>query len=59
MAIINESVKKIKKNYYDLRSKKVNNLIKSLNKRSFKKLTLGGCIFYKKGENLCLKEEKL
>ena len=33
--------------------------IKSLNKRRFKKLTLGGCIFYKKGENLCLKEEKL
>ena len=59
MAIINESIKKIKKNYYDLRSKKVYNLIKSLNKRRFKKSTLGGCIFYKKGENLCLKEEKL
>ena len=59
MAVINESVKKIKKNYYDLRSKKVNNLIKSLNKKRFKKLTLGGCIFYKNGENLCLKEEKL
>ena len=40
--------KTLKKNYYDLRSKKVNNLIKSLNKRSFKKLTLGGCIFIKK-----------
>ena len=59
MALINESVKLLKKNYYDLRSKKVNNLIKTLNKVDFKKATLGGCIFYKKGENLCLKVEKI
>ena len=59
MAIINESVKRLKKNYYDLRSKKVNYLIKSLNKASFKKATLGGCIFYKKRENICLKVEKI
>ena len=59
MAIINESIKQLKKNYYDLRSKKVENLIKNLNKRDFKKSTLGGCIFFKKGENLCLKVEKL
>ena len=59
MAVINESIKLIQKNYYDLRSKKVSNLIKNLNKNSFKKLTLGGCIFYKNGENLCLKEENI
>jgi tRNA(Ile)-lysidine synthase len=57
--LINEAVKQLKKNYYDLRSKKVQNLINILNKKGFKKSTLGGCIFFKKGENLCLREEKL
>ena len=55
MAIINES---IKKNYYDVRSKK-NNLINNINRKNFKKSTLGGCIFFKKGGNLCLKIEKI
>tara|TARA_Y200000002_G_scaffold312924_1_gene270306 strand:- start:1003 stop:2022 length:1020 start_codon:yes stop_codon:yes gene_type:complete len=59
MALINESIKMLKKNYYDLRSKKVDNLIKRLEKPEFKKTSLGGCIFFKKGENLCLKVEKL
>jgi len=59
MALINESIKQIKNNYYDLRSKKVVNLIKSLGKKGFKKATLGGCIFFKKNNNLCLKSEKL
>ena len=59
MALINESIKQIKNNYYDLRSKKVVNLIKSLGKKGFKKATLGGCIFFKKDNNLCLKREKL
>ena len=59
IALINQSVKQLKKNYYDLRSKKVENLIKNLRKKDFKKSTLGGCIFFKKGENLCLKIEKL
>jgi tRNA(Ile)-lysidine synthase len=59
IALINESIKKLKKNYYDLRSKKVNNLISNLARKDFKKTSLGGCIFFKKGENLCLKAEKL
>lgn len=59
MAIINESIKKLKKNYYDLRSKKVDNLINNIEKREFKKSSLGGCLFFKKGKNLCLKVEKL
>jgi len=58
LALINVSVKQIKKNYYDLRFKKVANLIEALNKKDFKKSTLGGCIFFKKGSNLCLKVEK-
>ena len=59
MAIINESIKQLKNNYYDLRSRKVINLIKSLNKRNFKNTTLGGCIFNKKGTNLSLILEKV
>ena len=59
MALINESIKKLKKNYYDLRSKKVENLIINIEKKEFKKNSLGGCIFFKKGKNLCLKVEKL
>ena len=58
IALLNESIKKLKKNYYDLRFKKIDNLIKDLNRSEFKKSTLGGCIFFKKGENLCLKVEK-
>ena len=59
MALINESIKKLKKNYYDLRSKKVDNLINNIEKKRFKKNSLGGCVFFKKGKNLCLKVEKL
>ena len=59
LALINVSIKKLKKNYYDVRSKKVANLIESLDKKNFKKSTLGGCIFFKKNNNLCLKVEKL
>ena len=59
IATINESIKRLTKNYYDSRSKKVENLIKNINRRDFKKSTLGGCIFFKNGENLCLKIEKI
>ncbi len=59
IAVINQSIKKLRKNYYDLRSRKVNNLIINIEKKDFKKSTLGGCVFFKKGENLCLKVEKL
>ena len=59
IAILNKAIKQLKKNYYDLRSKKIKNLINNLNKKSFKKSTLGGCVFFKKNQNLCLKLEKL
>jgi tRNA(Ile)-lysidine synthase len=58
IALINESIRRLKNNYYDLRSKKVENLIKNFKKKNFKKSTLGGCIFVIKNENLCLKIEK-
>ena len=59
MSLINVSIKKLKKNYYDLRSKKVDNLINNIEKKDFKKTSLGGCVFFKKGKDLCLKVEKL
>ena len=58
IAIINESIKRLKKNYYNPRSKKVVNLIKNLKKENFKKSTLGGCIFTIKKANICLKNEE-
>ena len=57
IAVINESVKQLKKNYYDLRAKKVDNLVKFLETKDFKKATLGGCIFSKKGNNFSIKLE--
>tara|TARA_A100001015_G_scaffold63913_1_gene70543 strand:- start:1009 stop:2028 length:1020 start_codon:yes stop_codon:yes gene_type:complete len=58
MNIINKSIKKLKKNYYDPRSKKVLNLILSLKRKNFKKSTLGGCLFTIKKDQICLKKEK-
>jgi len=59
LRLINESIKKLKKNYYNLRSKKVLNLIKNLNSKNFRGATLGGCRFFIKRDNLCLKKEKI
>ena len=58
IALINESIKRLKNNYYNPRSKKVENLNKNVKKAHFKKTTLGGCLFIIKKENLCLKIEK-
>ena len=56
--VINESIKKLKKNYYNPRSRKVLNLIKKIKSNKFKSSTLGGCIFTKKNQYLSLKLEK-
>ena len=58
IALISESIKKLKNNYYNPRSKKIENLIKNIEKTNFKKSTLGGCIFFIKKDYLCLKIEK-
>jgi tRNA(Ile)-lysidine synthase len=58
IAVINDSIKKLIKNYYNSRAKKVSNLINKIERRNFKKSTLGGCIFIIKKGNLCLKIEK-
>ncbi len=59
MKIINDSIKILKKNYYNPRSKKVQNLIKMIKLRDFNKSTLGGCLFYIKKDHLCIKIEKM
>ena len=56
--IINRSIKKIKKNYYHQRAKKVVNLIKNIDKKNFQKASLGGCLFFKKKDLLCIKSDK-
>ena len=45
MTLIKKSIKQMKKNYYDLRSKKIKNLINYLKNWDFKRLTLGGVFF--------------
>ena len=58
ISVINEAIKKIKKNYYNPRSKKVVNLIRNIENKKFTKATLGGCVFLKKKDFLSLKIEK-
>ena len=56
--IINQSIKYFKKNYYNLRSRKVTFLINNIKNKNFKKSTLGGCLFFIQNGKLCLKKEK-
>ena len=49
--LINKSIKMLKKNYYNPRSKKVINLINNINENGISKFTLGGCLFIKKKVN--------
>ena len=56
--IINASIKRLQKNYYDPRSKKVQNLIKNINSKNFNKATLGGCLFFQRKDELCVKKEE-
>ena len=58
ISIINEAIKKITKNYYNPRSKKVINLIGNIEDKNFVKSTLAGCVFSKKKDFLSLKIEK-
>ena len=55
---INESIRKLKKNYYNPRSEKVVYLLKAIKSKKFISSTLGGCIFMRKNGKLCIKIEK-
>ena len=56
--VINYCIKSLRKNYYNPRSKKINNLIQKIRSKGFSKSTLGGCVFYVNRGVLCLKSEK-
>ena len=55
--IINVAIKNLKNNYYDIRHKKVANLVRNIKSKNFNKATLGGCIFFIKKDELCVKKE--
>ena len=48
LALINKSVKQLKNNYYDLRSKKIDNLISNLKTKTLKNLPWEDVFFIKK-----------
>ena len=56
--VINFAIKELRNNYYNLRSKKVKLLIENLEKKSFLRATLGGCIFSREKDKISLKIEK-
>ena len=56
--VINDSIRQLKRNYYNLRSRKVVNLIERIEKKNYSKLTLGGCLILKKEQYLLFKKEK-
>ena len=56
--ILNTSIKHINFRYYNLRSKKVVNLINNIKKVSFKRSTLGGCLITRKDDILIINKEK-
>ncbi len=56
--VINRSIKSLANNYYNLRAKKVINLIENFEHKNFIHATLGGCIFKKKNGQITLKIEK-
>ena len=50
-------IQKIGKKYYPVRGKSINELIKSINKKSFSKITLGGCIIERINETILISQE--
>ncbi len=58
MNIINLSIKYLKNNYYNPRSKKVINLISNIESNKFENSTLGGCLFTRNKDTLVLKSVK-
>ena len=56
--LINQFIKTLRNNYYNVRSKKVINLIANLKIKKSCKSTLGGCLFLRKNDHLLVKIEK-
>jgi len=51
-------IQKIGKNYYPVRGKSINELIKGINAKSFSKVTLGGCFIEKINDTILISREK-
>jgi tRNA(Ile)-lysidine synthase len=51
-------IQKIGKNYYPVRGKSVDELIKGINSRSFSKVTLGGCFIDRVNKTILISKEK-
>ena len=51
-------IQKIGKKYYPARGKSINELIEKINKKSFTKVTLGGCFIERFNETILISQEK-
>ena len=52
-------IQKLGKKYYPVRGKSINELIKRINKKSFTKVTLGGCFVERVNETILISQERL
>ena len=52
-------IQKIGKKYYPVRGKSINELIKKINKKSFTKVTLGGCFVERVNKTVLISQENL
>ena len=50
-------IQKIGKKYYPVRGQSINDLIKRINKKSFTKVTLGGCFVERVNETILISQE--
>ena len=50
-------IQKLGKKYYPVRGKSINELIKRINKKSFTKVTLGGCYVERVNETILIAQE--
>tara|TARA_Y100000817_G_scaffold295183_1_gene269649 strand:- start:455 stop:1486 length:1032 start_codon:yes stop_codon:yes gene_type:complete len=57
LKILSSAIKEFSKSYYPPRSKKVINALSQIKSKNKAKLTLGGCILQRSGNNLSLKAE--
>jgi tRNA(Ile)-lysidine synthase len=50
-------IQKLGKKYYPVRGKSINELIERINKKSFTKVTLGGCFVERVNETILISQE--
>ena len=50
-------IQKLGKKYYPVRGKSINQLIESINKKSFTRVTLGGCIIERVNKTIMILQE--